>query len=171
VVLADAVEPTARPEPKSAGSGELHGGVGGQHANQPPGGRVIFADRGPGVRRAERPLAGNDEVAAGSDHQVERAQLMVADQPRIAESAVAVEHRDGLVTLPGGTDPRGQVQLAVTAEAEPPRERDGADSCLAALFACRSHDLPVSEHFTPIKTADQAPPINDRASAGPTMRS
>lgn len=39
---------------------------------------------------------------------------------------VAVKRSDGVVTLPGGTDSRGQVQLAAIAEAESSWERNGA---------------------------------------------
>ena len=126
LVLADAIELTARSEPQPAGSGELHGGVRCQDADQPTGERVVFADCGPGARRAERPLAGNDEVAVGSDGQVQRAQLGIVNQPRIAEPAVAVEGGDGVITLPGGTYTGGQVQLAAIAESESSWERDGA---------------------------------------------
>jgi hypothetical protein len=59
--------------------------------------------------------------------EVEGDNVILADAVQLTARPEPQSARSGeLVTLPGGTDPGGQVQLAAVAEAESSRERNGA---------------------------------------------
>jgi hypothetical protein len=103
-----AVERTVGTKAQAAGSAELGRSTGCEDTDEVTVCCPILPNAGYRIRRAERVLAGDHDVAVGCHRKVERAKLRIRDQPRRLEMLTLGERNDGVVAFAIGADARGE---------------------------------------------------------------
>src|ERR1700722_4844690 len=150
LVLGDAVKAPPMIEAQTTWFAEFRQTRRGQHADQAPIARVVFAHRGHSIRRAEWTFAGDNDIAVRCDRQVEWTEFPIIDLPGRNPFHNRIERADRVVALTIRTGPGREEQAAIRAVCETTWK--GHDTPRQNAFAgliesCRkSHDAPLRPH-------------------------